>query len=63
MVVALGDEQLALHRWEELAGALSGALTSSIREPMVCGVLKSNGVPLTGTWASGSGIWVGSVGE
>ena len=31
---------------------------------MVCGARKSNGVPATGTpSASGSGIWVVSVGE
>ena len=50
MVVALGDEQLALAAGGvKLAGTLSGALTSLIREPMVCGARKSNGVPATGT--------------
>jgi len=48
----------------KLAGVLSFALTSLIREPMVCGARKSNGVPATGTpLGSGSGICVLSVGE
>jgi hypothetical protein len=42
-------------------GTLSFALTSLIRLPMVCGVVKSNGVPLTLTFTP-SGIWVVSVG-
>src|SRR5580704_1983 len=40
----------------KLDGTLSFALTSLIREPIVCGARKSNGVPATGTpRGSGSG--------
>ena len=42
-------------------GELKLALTSSIREPIVCGRVKSNGVPATGA-RKPSGIWVVSVG-